>query len=540
MNDVKLQEGHPVDENLRPIKVGGKSTAIETAQHGNGARVNGDLEVTGNIKGNIKDVELDLTKINSTNLIIDDSGNAINLQPNNQDVFNFEYDGFKMKYYGDTDDYIEFQILNGGNCYIRTVADPDNDTANLNIQPEGAIYLQPAGDHGVVVSPDIRTSSGNLNATLKVEETLALGNGVATVDDTTPSPSAAWIPTQSYTDVVQTSTDGSGSGLKCDIATDGSGNPTFTIVTDAPSGGYGYAVDEEIVFTDPGATSSTATLVVASVTSPADGDDVHYGIWYKQTQTQTSGWNTVYLMYLTGGAGKIFHIDNNANLTLSDDRKIIFGDAGEYIVGDGTDLSIVSSGDIALDSNGDIDISSNDGNFIMRKGNDEFSPANSAYAGMILGYTRIQNDGTDNLDNVITINTSSMTVLQTEDGTDLSIQFIVPPSGNVEIQCSFWLNASSKGAKFSLSTASSYAELGISHTYDADNTVYIDESDHAVHTISFAVTGLVAGTDTTYYLAGLASGGMYINHGRLRSTGNHFPPIILRAIALPATIVTGE
>ena len=28
MNDVKLQEGHPVDENLRPIKVGGKSTAL--------------------------------------------------------------------------------------------------------------------------------------------------------------------------------------------------------------------------------------------------------------------------------------------------------------------------------------------------------------------------------------------------------------------------------------------------------------------------------------------------------------------------------
>ena len=58
MNDVKLQEGHPVDENLRPIIVGGKSTAIETAQHGDGARINGDLEVTGNIKGNVKDVEL--------------------------------------------------------------------------------------------------------------------------------------------------------------------------------------------------------------------------------------------------------------------------------------------------------------------------------------------------------------------------------------------------------------------------------------------------------------------------------------------------
>ena len=51
-NDLKLQEGHPVDENLRPIKVGGKSTALETAQHGNGAKVNGDLTVTGDINGN--------------------------------------------------------------------------------------------------------------------------------------------------------------------------------------------------------------------------------------------------------------------------------------------------------------------------------------------------------------------------------------------------------------------------------------------------------------------------------------------------------
>lgn len=31
-NDIKLQEGHPVDENLRPIKVGGESTALELSK----------------------------------------------------------------------------------------------------------------------------------------------------------------------------------------------------------------------------------------------------------------------------------------------------------------------------------------------------------------------------------------------------------------------------------------------------------------------------------------------------------------------------
>ena len=46
-NDVIIQEG--VDENLRPLKVKDKLTAIETAQHGDGVRVNGDLEVTGMI-----------------------------------------------------------------------------------------------------------------------------------------------------------------------------------------------------------------------------------------------------------------------------------------------------------------------------------------------------------------------------------------------------------------------------------------------------------------------------------------------------------
>jgi hypothetical protein len=51
-NEVQLQEGHPVDENIRPIKVGGKTTAIETAQSGDGAKITGNLDVIGQISGN--------------------------------------------------------------------------------------------------------------------------------------------------------------------------------------------------------------------------------------------------------------------------------------------------------------------------------------------------------------------------------------------------------------------------------------------------------------------------------------------------------
>ena len=56
-NDIRLQEGHPVDENLRPIKVGDKSTALETAQAGNGARVNGDLEEWKDVKDTINKIK---------------------------------------------------------------------------------------------------------------------------------------------------------------------------------------------------------------------------------------------------------------------------------------------------------------------------------------------------------------------------------------------------------------------------------------------------------------------------------------------------
>ena len=234
-----------------------------------------------------------------------------------------------------------------------------------------------------------------------------------------------------------------------------------------------------------------------------------------------------------------FYLYNSGNA--SDFTRIDVGTNGEFVLTTIDDAG--SNADYTINIDGDITLDSHTGVFIAKKAGTEFSATNSAYAGMILGYTRIQNAGTDSNpgDELITINSSSMTVLQTANGTNVSIQFIVPPSGNVEIECSFWVSASSDGASFSLSTGTSYAELDPQHTYDADYTFYIDESDHYVQNIKFAVTGLTAGTDTTYYLAGLSTGaGVYIRHGDFRNSDTHHPPIILKATALPATITTGE
>ena len=46
----------------------------------------------------------------------------------------------------------------------------------------------------------------------------------------------------------------------------------------------------------------------------ADGDDIHYGIRYRQTQTDIAGWDSVYLMHLDGG--NKFTVDDKAQVMI--------------------------------------------------------------------------------------------------------------------------------------------------------------------------------------------------------------------------------
>ena len=214
-------------------------------------------------------------------------------------------------------------------------------------------------------------------------------------------------------------------------------------------------------------------------------------------------------------------------------------------LGSNADLTITTvhnggdDGHLTLDIDGDIISDSHSGNFIAKKAGTEFSAANSAYAGMILGYTRIQNDGTASAERVIQVD-DSMTVIQTDHGTNVSIAFTAPPSGNIEVEYSCHLFASSRTVTFALSDNSTFNEIDETHTYDAV-VVTTDETDADIIIVKWAVTGLTAGTAYTYYIAAQASAN-YANilHGRNRTTGVHYPPILVKATALPATIVTGE
>jgi len=221
-------------------------------------------------------------------------------------------------------------------------------------------------------------------------------------------------------------------------------------------------------------------------------------------------------------------------------------DMASFYVTDGGNLTINTAGDGATDSDlildidGAITLDAGSGEFIAKNNGTEFSAADSAYAGMILGYTRIANNGTGSGDAYILMD-ATLTVLQTVDAsTNVSIAFVVPPSGNVEIQFSCQVYASSKTVEFALSDSTTFNEISETHTYDA-GVQSSDETDINMVYVAFTVTGLTAGASLTYYIAGAetSSGTTSIRHGRYRATGNHYPPIIVKAIALPATIVTG-
>ena len=233
------------------------------------------------------------------------------------------------------------------------------------------------------------------------------------------------------------------------------------------------------------------------------------------------------------------YVDDNAgggSVALNDLTDVAYS-SGDLTI---SSLDKIIASDFVVDSGASVELDSHSGNFIAKKAGTEFSVANSAYAGMILGYTRIQNDGTGNTNNQITMD-ATLSALQTVAGTYLSIAFTAPPSGNVEIQMLASVYASSKTVEFALVSDTSATEIDETHTYDG-GAQSSDETDINMTTVSFAVTGLTAGSSYTYYIAGAetSSGTSYIRHGRFRSTGTHYPPIIIKAIALPSTITTGE
>jgi hypothetical protein len=198
-------------------------------------------------------------------------------------------------------------------------------------------------------------------------------------------------------------------------------------------------------------------------------------------------------------------------------------------------------GNLKLRPNGDLHLDPDTGKIKAMMDGTEYSAADSAYAGMILGYTCLEGDGT----NISAFEIqNSMTV---EDSTH-QISFKTPPSEKVEIEATFTINNGSTDTRIDvgLSDNSTYNSIGAAFEYDNTGITFSDdEIDDSVCTVKWVLEAAelaAIGSSNTFYI-GFSTHGVtksaWLQYGHRASHGVTDHPFIIKATALPASIYTG-
>ena len=164
----------------------------------------------------------------------------------------------------------------------------------------------------------------------------------------------------------------------------------------------------------------------------------------------------------------------------------------------------------------------------------EFSAANSAYAGMILGFTV---DGNDSADQTYNLTTSYVVF-----DSDLAVTFKTPPSEKVEIQATFYYQQGSSGVNVlaSIANNSTYGSSDLHNEVQHERSVTAgaERGGQGIVTVSWYLidAGLEAvGASNTIYFAAACSattGTPNIKWGG-DATGE-YQNFVMKAIALPA------
>ena len=157
------------------------------------------------------------------------------------------------------------------------------------------------------------------------------------------------------------------------------------------------------------------------------------------------------------------------------------------------------------------------------------------YPGQILGYT--YNHPSSLIYHLLT---TSMTV---EANTHF-VTFDTPPSEKVEITVSAFFDRSSTsdvGVYMGLSLNATYSQLGDEWAYDFSSGIgnSDDEADDRYENVKFVLQAAeleAVGVSNTVYigLASTDSSAVYLRYGH--ALGRTYPPMIIKAVALPATI----
>ena len=207
--------------------------------------------------------------------------------------------------------------------------------------------------------------------------------------------------------------------------------------------------------------------------------------------------------------------------------------------GDGT-VIIISGSHFSVDSTGSITLDSATGQFVAKNVGTEFSVADSAYAGMILGYTTVGIDATQ--DSVVVGSSFAVT------DSAHKVTFVAPPSGNIEIEIRISvISITTRWLVLGLSDNDngddSYTAIDFPNADDATNEHRIGdiqvESYAKVLNHKWVVEGLTAGTEYTWYLSAKTEQAGRVTFWWGGDATDEYEPFIMKATALPATIYTG-
>tara|TARA_R110001583_G_scaffold31452_5_gene107572 strand:+ start:2198 stop:3649 length:1452 start_codon:yes stop_codon:yes gene_type:complete len=244
-------------------------------------------------------------------------------------------------------------------------------------------------------------------------------------------------------------------------------------------------------------------------------------------------------LMITGGSA-----DGEVDVTIGNGSSSVTTIAGNLDI-DGSkqtsagNFEVETTGHFVVDSGNDIILDSNSGNFIAMKAGTEFSAANSAYAGMILGYTVIGDNATPASFDV----TNAM--LPVHD--DLKVSFVFPPSGKVEIMASIYVQTDgARPLTFGLSTtdaSTGFTSLGAKYE---NHTFMSDETDGYQHSHRWYITGTAGDSEELWFAVGCTHTNRYdlFWGGDSSSVADsshpmEYQPFIMKATALPATVYVG-
>ena len=449
-----LKSDKALDKHFKVIKSGEEHTSLELATEGNGAKIKGDLEVTGSIVS----ISSSPTVSSGADLTVSAEG-RLNLR-GSEIMISEEYglNGHPYLYWKDTTNYITFQ-------------DSPSSPATQILQfvnnsiPSATWYQIPDLGTGVTYF--------DFNA------------GTITAADATNTYNKGLFFHQTLND------------------TSDSGSSNHTLI-------YGAMVNTDI-----------------------------------------TGWDELYLMQL-GGAGT-FWVNNAASISIPAAQKVFFDGGTDAANGhsyitessdDVLDFYVGADKMLSLDeANDKITMSATKWVAGTVSGGTvtEFSAGNSAYAGMILGYTRLQGDLTNQ--SIFEIQ-NSITV---EDDTH-KITFKTPPSEMVEIEATFTMNISTTSTMITagLSDADAstgYNSIGVQYEYDYLGVSLSDgEADDGIYSCKWVLPAaeLAAVGSSNSFWIGFGTAGStktaWLTYGVRASHGIMTAPFIIKATALPEII----